>query len=80
MIVSSYFAYSFEMWCWRMEQIAWTEHVRNEVLYRGKEDRSIGSTVQRRKVIWIGHIWRRNCLLKDVIEERKDGKIGVTER
>ena len=33
---------SFEMWCWRMEKISWTEHVRNEeVLLRVKEQRNI---------------------------------------
>jgi hypothetical protein len=34
--------------------------------------------VKRRNVNWIGHIWRRNCLLKQVIEGniegRKEGK------
>jgi hypothetical protein len=32
----------FEMWCWRrMEKISWTDHVRNEVLLRVKEQRNI---------------------------------------
>jgi hypothetical protein len=72
-----YFANGFEMWCWRrMVKITWTERVRNEVLYRVKEVRNMLHTVKRRKFIWIGHIWRRNRLLKDVIE----GKIeGMTE-
>jgi hypothetical protein len=59
-----------------MEKISWTERVRNEVLYRIKDVRYILRTVKRRKFIWIGHIWRRNCLLKDLI----GGKIeGMTE-
>jgi len=60
------------MWCWRrMKKIAWNKRVRNEVLYRVKEVRNILHTVIRRKFIWIGHIWRMNCLLKHVIA-RKD--------
>jgi ribosomal 50S subunit-associated protein YjgA (DUF615 family) len=60
---------SFEMWCWRrMEKISWTNHVRNEVLHRVKEERNILHTIKRRKANWIGHILRRNCLLKHAIE------------
>ena len=32
------------------------------------------------EVNWIGHILRRNCLLKDVIEGNVEGRIGVTGR
>jgi len=43
--------------------------VRNEdVLHRVKEERNIPHTINRRKANWIGHILRRNCLLKYVIE------------
>jgi coproporphyrinogen III oxidase len=60
---------SFEMWCWRRTEISWTDRVRNEeVLQRVKEERNIVHTVKRRKANWIGHILRRNCLLKHVIE------------
>ena len=60
---------SFEMWCWRkMEKISWTNRLRNgEVLHRVKEQRNILHTIKRRKANWIGHILRRNCLLKHVI-------------
>ena len=65
-----------EMWCWR--RMSWTDHVRNEEVSTGvKEERNILYTIKRRKVNWIGHISRRNCLLKHVIEkkeERTDGK------
>jgi hypothetical protein len=59
-------ALHFEMWCWRrMEKISWTDRVRNEeVLHRVKEERNILLTIKRRKANWIGHILRRNCLLK----------------
>jgi hypothetical protein len=50
-----------------------------EVLHRVKEDRNTLHTVKRRKANWIGHILRRNCLLKHVIEGkidwRSDGKM-----
>jgi len=42
--------------------------VRNEeVLQRVKEEGNILHTINRRKSNWIGHILRRNCLLKHVI-------------
>ena len=42
---------SFEMWCWRrMENISWTDRVRNEeVLHRIKEERNIVRRMRRRK-------------------------------
>jgi len=36
--------------------------------------------VSRRKANWIGHIWLRNCLLKDVIEGNKGRSDGKTRR
>ena len=61
---------SFEMWCW-------TDHVRNEeVLLRVKEQRNMLHDISKRKANWIGHILRRNCLLRQVTE----GKIEVTGR
>jgi len=61
---------SFEMWCWRrMEKISWIDHVRNEeVLLRVNEQRNILHEIRKRKANWTGHILRRNCLLKQVIE------------
>ena len=71
---------SFEIWCWRrMEKISWTEYVRNEeVLLRVKEQRNILHEISKRKVNWIGHILRRNCLLQRVIEGKIKGGIEVT--
>jgi hypothetical protein len=51
-----------------MEKISGTGLVRNEVLQRVKKERNILHTVKRRKANWIGHILRRKCLLKHVIE------------
>jgi hypothetical protein len=56
-----------------MEKISWTDHVGNGMLQGVKEERSILQTIRRRQGNWLGHILRRNCLLKQVIE----GKIGA---
>jgi hypothetical protein len=73
---------SFETWCWRrMEKISWSDRVRNEeVLHRVKEERNIVHTIKRRKANWIGHILRRDCLLKQVIEGKLEGRIVMTGR
>ena len=73
---------SFAMWCWRrMEKISWTDYVRNEeVLLRVNEQRNILHAIRKRKANWIGHILRRNCLLKQVIEEKIKLDIEVTRR
>jgi len=42
------------------------------VLQRVKEERNILQTIKGRKVYWIGHILRRNCLLEHVIEWRME--------
>jgi len=73
---------SFEMWCWgRMKKISWTDHVRNEeVLLRVNEQRNILHEIRKRKANWIGHILRRNCLLKQVIEGKIKGEMEVARR
>ena len=64
-----------------MEKISWPDHVRNEeVLLRVKEQRNILPEIRKRKVNWIGHILRRNCLLQRVIEGKIKGGIEVTGR
>ena len=65
----------FEMWCWRrMEKISWTDHVRNgEVLLRVKEQRNILHEIRKWRANWIGHIFRRNCLLQRVTEGKIQG-------
>jgi len=71
----------FEMWCWRMMgKISWTDRVRNEMLHRVKEERNVVHTVERRKADWIGHNWRRDCLLKHVIGGKTGGGIEVPGR
>ena len=64
-----------------MEKISWTDHVRNEeVLLRVNEQRNILHEIRKRKANWIGHILRRNCLLKQVIEGNIKGEMEVTRR
>ena len=73
---------SFEMWCWRrMEKISWTDHVKNEeVLLKVKEQRNILREIRKRKVNWIGHVLRRNCLLQRVTKGKIQWGIEVTGR
>jgi hypothetical protein len=68
------------MWCWRRMEISWTDRVKNEVLHRVKEERNILHTINRRKANWIGHMLRRNYLLKHVIEGKLEGRIEMTGR
>ena len=65
------------MWCSRrMEEISWTDRVRNEVALHGvREERNILHRVERRKANWIGHVLCRNCLLKHVIVGKIWGRI-----
>jgi hypothetical protein len=43
-----------------------------------KEQRNILHTIERRKVKWISHIWRGNCVIEEKAEERKKvtGRLG----
>ena len=64
-----------------MEKISWIDHVRNEeVLLRVNEQRNILREIRKRKTNWIGHILRRNCLLKQVIEGKIKGEMDATRR
>ena len=44
------------------------------MIHRIKDERIILRTTKSRKSNWIGHILRRNCLLKHVIEGKVSGK------
>ena len=64
-----------------MEKISWTDHVRKEeLLFRANEQRNILHEIRKRKANWIGHILRRNCLLKQVIGGKIKGEMEVTRR
>jgi hypothetical protein len=58
-----------------MEKISWTDHVRNEVLFKVKEESNILHEISDRKANRIGQILRRNCLLQQVIEGKIIGGI-----
>ena len=62
-------------------EISCTDHVRNEaVMYRVRKERNIVHKIKGRKSDCIGHILRRNCLLKQVIDDNIAGRIEVTGR
>ena len=63
------------MFYWRiMEKIKWSEKVTNEqVIDRIGEKRTLLNNIGRRKVNWIGHNLRRNCLLRDATEGQMTG-------
>ena len=70
-----------EMWCWRRIEISWTDQVRNEeVLLRVNEQRNILHEIRKGKANWIGHILRRNCLLKQVIEGKIKREMETARR
>lgn len=73
---------AFEMWIWRRSQnISWRDKVTNEeVLRRVSQERQLMKEITRRKKNWIGHILRRNGLMKDVLEGRMQGKRTVGRR
>ena len=50
------------------------------MLLRVNEQRNILREIRKRKADWIGHILRRNCLLKQVIEGKIKREMEVTRR
>ena len=50
------------------------------MLLRVNEQRNILHEIRKRKANWIGHILRRNCLLKQVIEGKIKGEMEVARR
>ena len=71
----------FAMWCWRIvtKKISWTDRVRNEELHRVKEERNFLHAMKRMKSSRIGHILRRNRLLKHVLEGKNKRRKGEEE-
>jgi hypothetical protein len=59
-----------------MEDISWTDR---EVFHRVKEERNTLHTIKKRKPNWIGHILRRNCILKHVVEGKTIEGTGTRE-
>jgi hypothetical protein len=70
-----------------VDKISWADRVENEEKFavsEGGEKSKEGSynlhTTNSRKADWIGHLLRRNCLLKHVTEGKIEGRIEVTGR
>jgi hypothetical protein len=62
-----------------MEKIIWTDLVRNkDVLHRVKSERDVLHTIKMRKADWVGHMLRRNCLLKHVTESKMEVTTEMT--
>ena len=55
-------------------------YINEEVLLRVNGQRNILHAITKIKANWIGHILRRNCLLKQVIEGKIKGEMEVTRR
>ena len=50
------------------------------MLLRVNEQRNILHEIRKRNGNWIGHILRRNCILKQVTEAKIKGEMEVTRR
>jgi hypothetical protein len=59
-----------------MEKMGWTDHMKR-VIKGVKEQRNILHTVKQKKANWIGHRFRRNCLLKHRTgkKDRRNGRM-----
>jgi hypothetical protein len=54
-----------------------------ELLHKVKEETNILHNIKRRKADRIGHILRRNCLLKRITEGDREGRakvMGITRK
>ena len=69
------------MWYWRrMQKIKWSDKVPNEQVLEHSIEKRIFLNILHRKVNWIGHILRRNCLIHDAIEGQMTKVKGVRRR
>jgi hypothetical protein len=59
---------------------SWTDRVTCESIPWTEGKKCVLHTITRRNDNWIGHISRRNCLLKHVIEGKIEGMVEVTDR
>ena len=54
--------------------------MKNEVINKVKKERNVLQIVKRMKANWIGQSLRRNCLLRQVIGGKLEGRIEVKGR
>ena len=58
-----------------MERVKWTDKIKNGVvLERVGEGRIMVEMLKKKKINWLGHWLRRNCLLKDALDGMINGK------
>ena len=62
------------------EKIVWSDLVGNEVLHAVCKERNVLQAIKRSKADWIGHILRRNCLLRHVTEGKIEWSTAMTGR
>jgi hypothetical protein len=60
--------------------MSWTNHVRDEVSHRLKEEMYNLYPIQSRQNNWTEHILHRNCPVKQVLEGKVGGEIEVMGR
>jgi hypothetical protein len=61
-------------------KVKFFQYIFSQVLLRVEEQRNILHEISKRKANWIGHILRRNCLLREIIEGKIKWRIEVTGR
>ena len=74
---------SFEMWTYRrLSRTSWKEKKTNqEVLKKlGIKRTTLISTVQKRRATYYGHVRRHQCIQKQIMEGKVDGKRGRGRR
>ena len=76
---------AFEMWCFRrMLKISWVMKVSNkEVLNRANKERELINAVQKRKLVYAGHVMRggglQKILLEGMVEDKRErGRQRIT--
>ena len=67
---------AFQTRIWRrMEHVKWTDKIKYAVvLERVGERRIMLELIKKRKINWLNHWLKRNCLLKDAVEGMVNGK------
>jgi len=56
-----------------MEKISWIDRLKNEEVMHRVKERNIVHKIKRSRADCIGHILRRNCLLKHAIGDNIEG-------
>jgi len=70
---------AFETWSWRrMLKIKWTDRITfDEVFQRAKEERLLLKISKNRRHPWIGHTFRHNEFVVNILEGARSGKKAV---